>query len=219
MSRCPNLPACMLGLMLAVAGSTPFAAEQTAGPAVDPALAKRFDKVLERKASIHGFRCSFVQTIEYAAGDRARFSGEVAVRRPGLFRWHYDKPYEQLYVGDGDAVWHYEPDLMQAERMQGLDAVDPVVLKLLDGRIRPDAVRLLEAGETEEGFTRFSIEIEGVDLALAVDEDNEIRWIERRDALGNRNRIALAGCRWVAPPLDVFSFQPPPGVDVVDAGG
>ena len=34
-------------------------------------------------------------------------------RGPGKFRWTYDKPYEQLIVGDGEKLWIYDPDLNQ----------------------------------------------------------------------------------------------------------
>ena len=40
-------------------------------------------------------------------------SGTFAFARPGKFRWSYDKPYEQLLVGDGDKLWIYDPDLNQ----------------------------------------------------------------------------------------------------------
>ena len=32
-------------------------------------------------------------------------SGTFAFQRPGKFRWTYDKPFEQLSVGDGARVW------------------------------------------------------------------------------------------------------------------
>ena len=33
--------------------------------------------------------------------------------RPGKFRWVYEKPYEQLIVGDGARIWFYDHDLNQ----------------------------------------------------------------------------------------------------------
>src|SRR3546814_10614639 len=43
----------------------------------------------------------------------SRRSGQFDLARPGHFRWHYDKPYAQLMVCDGDRIWNYEPDLAQ----------------------------------------------------------------------------------------------------------
>jgi outer membrane lipoprotein-sorting protein len=38
-------------------------------------------------------------------------SGAFAFQRPGKFRWTYDKPFDQLIVGDGERVWVYDRDL------------------------------------------------------------------------------------------------------------
>src|SRR5690606_21970623 len=40
-------------------------------------------------------------------------SGEFSFRRPGQFKWAVQKPYEQLIVSDGKAVYQYDPDLAQ----------------------------------------------------------------------------------------------------------
>jgi hypothetical protein len=37
----------------------------------------------------------------------------IRFRRPGKFRWTYEKPFEQLIVGDGTRVWVYDRDLNQ----------------------------------------------------------------------------------------------------------
>ena len=41
--------------------------------------------------------------------------------RPGKFRWVYEKPYEQLIVGDGARIWFYDRDLNQVT-VRKLDA-------------------------------------------------------------------------------------------------
>ena len=40
-------------------------------------------------------------------------TGTMQFSRPGKFRWEYDKPYEQIIVGDGARVWLYDKDLNQ----------------------------------------------------------------------------------------------------------
>ena len=47
-------------------------------------------------------------------------SGELALKRPGQFRWHTDAPMEQLLVSNGKKVWLYDPDLEQVT-IQELD--------------------------------------------------------------------------------------------------
>ena len=39
--------------------------------------------------------------------------GTFAFARPGKFRWTYEKPFEQLIVGDGTRVWVHDRDLNQ----------------------------------------------------------------------------------------------------------
>src|SRR5690349_24213545 len=66
--------------------------------------------------------------LEQTATARARFAqmvldknskmlqqatGTMQFSRPGKFRWEYDKPQEQVIVGDGKQVWLYDKDLNQ----------------------------------------------------------------------------------------------------------
>src|SRR5262245_63427848 len=39
--------------------------------------------------------------------------GSFVFNRPGKFRWIYDKPVEQVIVGDGDRVWVYDSGLQE----------------------------------------------------------------------------------------------------------
>lgn len=41
-------------------------------------------------------------------------SGTFAFKRPGQFRFDYEKPFPQLIVGDGQTLWVYDEDLNQA---------------------------------------------------------------------------------------------------------
>ena len=56
----------------------------------------------------------FTQKVASKTRPAARNSGGTfAFARPGKFRWTYDKPFEQLIVGDGVRVWVYDRDLNQ----------------------------------------------------------------------------------------------------------
>ena len=43
-------------------------------------------------------------------------TGTFSFQRPGKFRWTYEKPFEQVIVGDGDRLWIYDKDLNQEAR-------------------------------------------------------------------------------------------------------
>ncbi|HSM98034.1 MAG TPA: outer membrane lipoprotein carrier protein LolA, partial [Gallionella sp.] len=63
-------------------------------------------------------------------------------QRPGKFRWSYQKPYEQLIVGDGAKFWLYDADLNQ------------VTVRKLDAALGSSPAALLSgSNEIERGFT------------------------------------------------------------------
>lgn len=177
-----------------------------------------FSHSIHRLSQLSGFQCRFDQFIAFSDGGGQHYSGEVAMRKPKRFRWLYQQPYEQLYVGDGSAIWHYEPELMQAEHLNDLDQVAPAVMKLLDGRITLKDIDILGYdGSSESGLKRYQVHIDGAsEVWLGFNEKGELASIERSDLLGNRNRMLLSECSYIAPSKNLFSFVPPKGVDIVD---
>ena len=177
-----------------------------------------FRESLKRLSELAGFKCYFDQLITYHDGGSHRYSGELAVRKPGRFRWHYRQPYEQLYVGDGKVIWHYEADLMQAELLSNLEAVDPVVMKLLDGRVSYSDMHVLRQEHDEQlNVWRYQVRIgDGAAVWLGFSEHGDLSLLESQDVLGNSNRITLSTCSFIAPAENIFSFTPPAGVEVLD---
>ncbi|RMG91823.1 MAG: outer membrane lipoprotein carrier protein LolA [Zetaproteobacteria bacterium] len=163
-----------------------------------------------------GFSCTFQQQILFSEGGGQRYVGSIDVLRPGRFRWEYRKPYIQLYVGDGKAIWHYEPDLMQVQRLDELDAVDPVVMSLLDGRLDERDLVLIDHEATKLGH-RYKVRLgKATPVWLEFDAQQHLLAVETKDALGHRNRIEFFGCSLQTPPTQRFRFSVPEGVDVVD---
>ncbi len=184
---------------------------------------------LESMSSMPGFSSTFKQVLSYNEGGERIYTGTLAVLRPGKFRWHYIKPYEQLYVSNGDGVLLYEPDLMQAQKLQDLGEVDPVVLQLLDGRIGLADVVVLDVADADSGYAVWHVRIgqtkpqqqnQAVEVWLGI-QDKTLRWIESRDVLGNSNRLYMLDVDKTTPDKSVFEFVVPEGVDVIgfDANG
>lgn len=192
-----------------------YAEESVRSPATE-----KLERALSKMTETAGFSCQFRQIVYFAEGGEQRYSGTLAIRRPGHFRWEYKVPYEQLYISDGGVVWHYEADLMQAERMKDLDAVDPVAMKLLDGRIGLKDIKLLATENLGAGHLSYRIKIDnGPELVLAFSATGELHWLESEDMLGNRNRIILSDINRKTPSEALFLFVPPEGVEVVDIAG
>ncbi|MCF7821187.1 MAG: outer-membrane lipoprotein carrier protein LolA [Mariprofundaceae bacterium] len=181
------------------------------------AIPEQLDKALNQLAETSDIACEFLQIVYFADGAEQRYSGRLSISRPGRFHWQYLVPYDQLYISDGHGVWHYEADLMQAERLQSLDAVDPVVMKLLDGRVSRKDVELLSFERLNSDETSYRITVyHNQQLELALTKDGELRWLESEDVLGNRNRILFINIEKKRRPDDYFSFVPPDGVDVIN---
>ena len=168
-------------------------------------------------------RATFKQTVQ-ARNARVpqSSSGTFAFARPGKFRWSYEKPYEQLVVGDGAKVWVYDKDLNQVIVRQ-LDAAlgaTPAALLAGDNALERN-VTLVDGGSAdglawveatpkaaESTFTKVRIGFRG---ALP-------RAMELTDAFGQTTRLAFdAFERNVTLAADLFRFTPPPGADVVSA--
>lgn len=147
-------------------------------------------------------------------------SGTFAFQRPGKFRWMYDKPFDQLIVGDGEKVWVYDRDLNQ------------VIVRKLDAALGATPAALL-AGDNalENNFSLVAAGTEnGVEYVEATPKTPESQFkrirlgfadsLPRRmvltDAFGQTTELTFSDVRRnpkLAP--DAFSFTPPKGADVV----
>lgn len=79
-----------------------------------PAGAGPIEKMQAFFQQTRSARADFTQTVTDSSGEVAQnASGVVQFQRPGKFRWTYDKPYQQVIVGDGEKLWIYDKDLNQ----------------------------------------------------------------------------------------------------------
>jgi outer membrane lipoprotein carrier protein len=147
-------------------------------------------------------------------------TGEVTLKKPGRFRWHYIEPYERVIVADGQRVWLYEADLSQVT-VRTLDAsLGATPAALLTGDVA--ALEHFEYVGTEiDGTTEWiqlrpraaESDFESIILGFGADELVEIALLDR---LGQRTRIYLTDIeRSIDPGDDIFQFVVPEGVDVI----
>jgi outer membrane lipoprotein carrier protein len=147
-------------------------------------------------------------------------SGTFAFLRPGKFRWTYDKPFDQLIVGDGEKVWVYDRDLNQ------------VIVRPLDAALGATPAALL-AGDNalEKNFTLVAGGAEsGIEYVDATPKTNESQFkrirlgftdeLPRRmlltDAFGQTTELTFADVqRNPKLPPPTFTFTLPKGADVV----
>lgn len=110
----------VFGILSSCLFSAPVTGQSTDRDSSDD-LPAAFDNFLE---SVDSFRARFVQ--ELWSDDQRLIEiaeGDVELLRPGRFRWHYEKPYEQFIIADGATLWMYDVDISQVTR-SALDAND-----------------------------------------------------------------------------------------------
>ncbi len=146
--------------------------------------------------------------------------GVMQFSRPGKFRWDYQKPYEQVIVGDGSKLWIYDKDLNQ------------VTVRKLDRALGASPAALLAgSNDLERDFKLSNLGMEkGLDWLEALPKSREsvfervrmgfgksgLEAMELRDQFGQTTVITFADVeRNPRIAADVFRFTPPQGADVI----
>src|SRR3954469_24025168 len=78
--------------------------------------------------------------------------GSFVFNRPGKFRWVYDKPVDQVIVGDGDRVWIYDRGLAQVTVRKLARALGSTPAALLAGSTDVDAAFELAESGAKDGL-------------------------------------------------------------------
>jgi outer membrane lipoprotein carrier protein len=166
-------------------------------------------------------RGTFHQTVTNAQGRTTqKSSGSFAFQRPGKFRWTYDKPYDQLIVGDGANVWIYDKDLNQVIERKLDAALGSTPAALLAGDNALEHSFELVEGAAANGLdyvdaTPKSADTQFKRIRLGF-RDNLPRAMTLTDAFGQTTELVFDTIERdprVAP--DQFSFTPPAGADVI----
>jgi outer membrane lipoprotein carrier protein len=147
-------------------------------------------------------------------------SGTLDIQRPGRFRWSYYDPYEQVIVADGLNIWSYDVDLEQVTVKAQDEALGSTPALLLGGSAavldefdyigsfsdRGTLWVRLRPKDTGNGFNK-------VELGFT---DGKLSRMLFTDNLEQTTLIALLDVSFnEAIDETVFTFSPPPGVDVV----
>ena len=186
-----------------------------------PAGASSLDSLKTFLSEVKSGRAHFKQLVlDKKMSTVQEASGTMLFSRPGKFRWVYEKPYEQLIVGDGAKLWMYDADLKQ------------VTVKQMDRAIGSSPAALLAgSNEIEQHFDLKDLGKRGtLEWLEATPKDKESSFesvrmgfsdkgldvMELRDHFGQTTVIRFSGLeRNPKLPPDVFKFAPPKGADVI----
>lgn len=186
--------------------------------AADSAAVKRLTELLNQAQTLTG---RFSQLTLDASGTNLQEStGEMALKRPGQFRWHTDAPMEQLLVSDGKQVWLYDPDLEQVT-IQALDQrLTHTPALLLSGDVSKISENFEISHQESSGVVDFVLKPKARDtlfdnLRLSF-RNGVINDMQLIDSVGQRTNILFAGVKMNAPlSASLFRFVPPAGTDII----
>ncbi|HKA38567.1 MAG TPA: outer membrane lipoprotein chaperone LolA [Burkholderiales bacterium] len=147
-------------------------------------------------------------------------TGTMQFSRPGRFRWEYDKPHEQLIVGDGKRVWLYDKELNQVtvRRMDRALGSSPAAILAGSNDIEKDyslrAIGNRDGLEWLEAVPRAQdTAFERVRMGFG---KAGLEAMELRDQFGQITVIKFSTMeRNVKLPGESFRFTPPKGADVI----
>lgn len=166
-------------------------------------------------------RAHFTQSVLDRNGRSvSQASGVMAFSRPGKFRWTYDKPYEQLIVGDGAKLWIYDKDLNQVSVRKLDEALGSSPAALLAGNNEIEKFfSLAEAGK-RDGLEWLEASPKSKDTMFAAVRmgfsGTTLKQMELKDSFGQTTVIRFDKLeRNPKLPADQFKFSPPKGADVI----
>src|SRR5690348_3065243 len=115
------------------------------------AVAASLDRYKAFLDGTHSARAQFDQQVFDKSGRLVQKShGKFVFQRPGRFRWVYDKPADQVIVGDGKRVWIYDRQLNQVTVRKLSAAIGSTPAALLAGGTGVEkAFALSDAGEKD----------------------------------------------------------------------
>ncbi|MBS0423114.1 MAG: outer membrane lipoprotein chaperone LolA [Proteobacteria bacterium] len=198
-------------LLLLVSSLIPFWAEAAA-----VASLKKF---IQETRTV---RANFSQTLyDKSARMIQESKGTMQFERPEKFRWAYEKPHEQLIIGDGSKVWFYDPDLNQVTERPFNIAIGSSPAALLAGSSAiEDNFELVELGlqndmEWLEAVPK-SKESAFEFIQMGFSPDGALRVMALRDNFGQTTILSFSDLdKNPALPADLFKFTPPDKADVI----
>ena len=186
-----------------------------------PAPASSLDRFKDFVRNTQSARADFEQKVYDRTGKLTQESkGGFVFQRPGLFRWGYAKPVDQVIVGDGERVWIHDRDLNQVTVRKLSRALGSTPAALLAGSADIEkAFQLADAG-TKDGLewleaTPLEREAGFEHVRMGFDAEG-LRAMELFDHFGQRTVLRFQNLRR-NPKVDTseFRFEPPQGADVL----
>ena len=172
-------------------------------------------------AGLASWSADFTQTIDDGHGKVLRSAaGKLYLQRPGKFRWDYTEPSEQVVLADGQQIWFYDKDLAQAN-VRDMDAtLANTPASLLSGSGSVSSQFDIKALPASGGLEWFQLIPKHADtdfqLVRIGFDKGELASMFLADKLSQVTQLTFThSSRNAKFAPDLFTFTPPPGVDVI----
>ena len=169
----------------------------------------------------HSMKANFIQTTYNNHGKvTQKASGNMALQRPGKFRWNVIKPMPQLIIANKIKLWIYDADLQQVTiRRLDQSTSDAPALLLSDDQTSLSRHFTVKTLQKNSGrwfmLTPKKKEVfESIQLGF---KNNQINEMQLQDNLGSRTVIQFSAVQNnISTPAALFIFQPSKKVDIID---
>jgi len=145
--------------------------------------------------------------------------GLFYLKRPGKFRWDYNKPFEQQIISNANKVWFYDVDLEQVTIKKLDKSVGSTPALLLSGQIEIEDNFTIKQQGKDEGLEWVKLspkdENSGFKYILIGMDNGQLGGMELSDNFGQLTRIYFSKLK-TNQVIDkkMFEFNAPEGVDV-----
>jgi outer membrane lipoprotein carrier protein len=189
--------------------------------ALSLARAASIDRYREFLDGARTARAAFDQKVYDRSGKLVQESkGSFVLQRPGKFRWVYDKPADQVIVGDGSRVWIYDRQLNQVTVRKMEAALGSTPAALLAGGTDVEKAFILSDGGESDGLEwviakprQQEAGFESVRMGFG---KSGLQAMELKDQFGQTTMLRFSNLQR-NPKVDPqsFRFDPPKGADVL----
>ena len=192
-----------------------FASEVSAMP---------LEKLNDLLKPYRSFSGNFVQIVNQSKKGRKRvIDGRIAIGGKSSIFWETYKPFQQKIVSDGNVLWIFDEDLMQAQVRSIKEAFVSSPVRILVGSVDDIARDFFVRERILDNQVLFTLTPKSNDQAIL-----EIEFFFQNDiltellivnSLGMSTKLVMKNQIFKAPDKKLFNFKPPPGTDIVYSDG
>ena len=180
-------------------------------------------KIQKTYEGIQDIQADFVQlTTSSATKETQKADGLVYFKKPGMMKWEYKSPTNDIIVSDGRTIWAYQQDIGQVMIGNASDSGASISNNFLAGmgNLKKDFDIELEKPDNNSYVLKLNPKIPQPNiqrLYIAVDKKTSlVKQTIVFDLLGNETKVIFENLKInQSVPANIFKFKIPEGVRVV----